>query len=308
VFSGNTVADDMAALGGGLCVVGVGSADVTNCTLFGNSATGGEFTLGGGVYVENATATIGNSIAWSNTATGYGAGEAAQIYKWSFSTFSLWSSCVQNWTSGGLGGYWNTAGNPAFVDPDGPNNILGTDDDDLRIGAGSSAIDGGFNGFIPEDLFDLDRNGDTTKSLPLDLGRGLRLVDDPAIQDGRYGAPVDMYLPTVDMGAYEYLNTGDDLGDPEPPPAGAPAPEPSGTAYIAFTYDALGRRIERTVDSGGANVEVTRYYYEGQNVILEMDADEAPRRSFVHGSQYIDERVLMRLPNGEEHYYLPREL
>jgi len=94
----------MAALGGGLCVVGVGSADVTNCTLFGNSATGGEFTLGGGVYVENATATIGNSIVWSNTATGYGAGEAAQIYKWSFSTFSLWSSCVQNWTSGGLGG------------------------------------------------------------------------------------------------------------------------------------------------------------------------------------------------------------
>ncbi|MBN1513978.1 MAG: hypothetical protein JXB13_18315 [Phycisphaerae bacterium] len=44
--------------------------------------------------------------------------------------------------------------------------------------------------------------------------------------------------------------------------------------------------MERIVDSGGANVEVTRYYYEGQNVILETDADEAPRRSFVHGSQY----------------------
>ena len=53
---------------------------------------------------------------------------------------------------------------------------------------------------------------------------------------------------------------------------------------------------------------MTRYYYEGQNVILETDADEAPRRSFVHGSQYIDERVLMRLPTGQEYYYLPREL
>jgi len=203
------------------------------------------------------------------------------------------------------GGTGNTAGNPAFVDPDGPNNILGTDDDDLRIGAGSSAIDGGFNGLIPEDLFDLDRNPGAPG---LDLGRGLRLVDDPAIQDGRYGAPVDMYLPTVDMGAYEYLNPGDDLGAPEPPPAGSAAPAPSGTAYIAFTYDALGRRIERTVDSGGASVEVTRYYYDAQNVVLETDADEAPRRSFVHGSQYIDERLLMRLPNGQEYYYLPREL
>ena len=61
-------------------------------------------------------------------------------------------------------------------------------------------------------------------------------------------------------------------------------------------------------------MEVTRYYYDGQtldttllpgadgshrdpaallraasqgqNVVLETDADEAPRRSFVHGSQY----------------------
>ncbi|MBN1514425.1 MAG: RHS repeat-associated core domain-containing protein [Phycisphaerae bacterium] len=77
---------------------------------------------------------------------------------------------------------------------------------------------------------------------------------------------------------------------------------------MAFTYDALGRRIEKIVDSGGAQVEVTRYYYDGQNVVLETDADEAPRRSFVHGSQYVDERVLMRLPNGAEYYYLPREL
>ena len=142
---------------------------------------------------------------------------------------------------------------------------------------------------------------ETAEPLPLDLGRGDRFLGTG---------------PTVDMGAYEYLNPDDGLGDPEPPAAGAPAPEPSGTPYVAFTYDALGRRIERIVDSGGANVEVTRYYYaegpggagNGQNVILETDADEAPRRSFVHGSQYIDERVLMRLPNGQEYYYLPREL
>ncbi len=88
----------------------------------------------------------------------------------------------------------------------------------------------------------------------------------------------------LDMGDYEYLNLGDGLGGPDPPEAGAAAPEPSGTPYIAFTYDARGRRIERTVDSGGTSVEVTRYYYDAQNVVLETDADEAPRRTFVHGS------------------------
>jgi len=138
----------------------------------------------------------------------------------------------------------------------------------------------------------VDRDGDADEPLPLDLARGDRFLGTG---------------PTVDMGAYEYLNTNG-LGDPEPPAAGAPGPEPSGTAYIAFTYDALGRRIEKIVDSGGAQVEVTRYYYDGQNVVLETDADEAPRRSFVHGSQYIDERVLMRVPTGKEYYYLPREL
>jgi len=248
--------------------------------------------LGGGVYVESATANVRNAIVWGNSTT-WGSGETAQISVWSPMSFSLMSSCVQNWTSGGLGGSWNTANDPLLADPDGADGIPGTADDDLRLTSGSSAIDTGSNAAVPDDTFDVDRDGDTSEPLPLDLARGDRFLGTG---------------PTVDMGAYEYLNTGDDLGDPTPPAAGAPAPEPSGTAYIAFTYDALGRRVERIVDSGGAQVEVTRYYYDGENVILETDANEAPRRSFVHGSQYIDERVLMRLPDGKEYYYLLREL
>ena len=248
--------------------------------------------MGGGVYVESATANVRNAIVWGNSTT-WGSGETAQISVWSPMSFSLMSSCVQNWTSGGLGGSWNTANDPLLADPDGADGIPGTADDDLRLTSGSSAIDTGSNAAVPDDTFDVDRDGDTSEPLPLDLARGDRFLGTG---------------PTVDMGAYEYLNTGDDLGDPTPPAAGAPAPEPSGTAYIAFTYDALGRRVERIVDSGGAQVEVTRYYYDGENVILETDANEAPRRSFVHGSQYIDERVLMRLPDGKEYYYLLREL
>ncbi len=194
-----------------------------------------------------------------------------------------------------------------LADPEGVDNTLGTEDDDARLTSGSSAIDAGCNAEVPEDDFDLDRDGDTSEPLPLDLGWGARFLDDSGTTDCPYGGSCGT-APIVDMGSYEYLNTNGLLGAPEPPAAGSPAPEASGTAYIAFAYDALGRRIEKIVDSGGAQVEVTRYYYQDQNVILETDADEAPRRSFVHGSQYIDERVLMRLPNGQEYYYLPREL
>jgi len=221
---------------------------------------------------------------------------------------------VQNWTSGGLGGSYNTDDDPEFADPDGQDDTVGSEDEDLRLTSGSSAIDAGCNAEVPDADFDLDRDGDTSEPLPLDLGRGTRFLDDSGTTDCPYGGSCGT-APIVDMGSYEYLNTNG-LGDPEPPEAGSPAPEPSGTAYIASAYDALGRRIEKIVDSGGAQVEVTRYYYaegpgsagNGQNVVLETDADEAPRRSFVHGSQYIDERGVMRLPNGQEYYYLPREL
>ena len=69
-----------------------------------------------------------------------------------------------------------------------------------------------------------------SRCLSLELGRRLRLIDDPATPNGRYGDPVHLYLPPAHMGAYEYLNTGDDLGDLEPTATGAPAPEPFGTA------------------------------------------------------------------------------
>ena len=124
----------------------------------------------------------------------------------------LWNSSGTPWIHSGTG---NTAADPVLADPDGADNTVGTADDDVRLTSGSSAIDAGCNAEVPDDTFDVDRDGDADEPLSLDLGRG----------DLFFGAG-----PTVDMGAYEYLNIGDDLGDLEPTATGAPAPEPFGTA------------------------------------------------------------------------------
>lgn len=81
-------------------------------------------------------------------------------------------SDVQGWDGSFSGGNNNT-NDPLFVDPNGADNIPGTEDDNLRLSAGSSSIDTADNSAVPSGLTtDLDGN--------------------PRIENG-----------TVDMGAYE---------------------------------------------------------------------------------------------------------
>jgi hypothetical protein len=88
---------------------------------------------------------------------------------------------------GGWTGTGNIDNNPAFVDPDGPDNIDTTADDNFRLSPGSPCIDAGNNECVPAGLTgDLDENP--------------RFIDDPDTDpDTGNGSP-----PIVDMGAYEY--------------------------------------------------------------------------------------------------------
>lgn len=198
VFSGNS-----AARGGAVFSNGFVLASFDNCTVSGNDATvsGGalhneEFQNISGPPVSPVVA-VGNSILWGNTAAGQG-NEAAQVANLHASVTSLHHSIVQGWT-GVLGGAGNSGADPSFVDADGADDIPGTDDDDLRLAAGSPAIDAGDTAALPPDAADVDCDGDLLEPLPLDRTGWVRVVDEPASPDTGPGAG-----PVVDLGAFEH--------------------------------------------------------------------------------------------------------
>lgn len=167
--------------GGGMANFFSSNPQIISSTFYGNDSPDGA-APGGGIYNSADSApSITNCIFWGNTYGG-GQGETAQVYGTAVVNYSL----VQGgWT--GMGGAGNINADPLFVDPDGPDNIVGTADDNLRLRAGSPAIDAGDNSTVTV-LTDLDGNP--------------RFVDDPNRSDTGNGTP-----PIVDMGAYEFQGT-----------------------------------------------------------------------------------------------------
>ncbi|HJX38325.1 MAG TPA: choice-of-anchor Q domain-containing protein, partial [Anaerolineae bacterium] len=183
-FSGNSAAGGCSENGGGIANLSDSSPALTNVTLSGNSAQ-----HGGGLYNQSSSPTLTNAILWGNAAL-----TGTQVYN-DNSTPTISYSLVQD--SGGSGGTWDSGlgtdggGNiehdPRFVDADGPDDTVGTPDDDLRLQAASPAIDAGRNEALPQDTLDLDADRNRAEKLPFDLdGR-------PRVRGG-----------TVDMGAYEW--------------------------------------------------------------------------------------------------------
>ncbi len=137
VFSGNTAGD----CGGGVYSE-QGDVTVTNCTFTANHA----IWRAGGVFDRTGTTTLTNCILWGNSRLSKGSyDELAQVS--GDSPLTINHCCIQNWT-GSLRGDENTAQAPAFVDADGPDDVAGTPDDDLRLQAGSPCIDAGDNAAV----------------------------------------------------------------------------------------------------------------------------------------------------------------
>ena len=179
LITGNMSGDE----GGGIsCKWNGSSAQVQNCTITNNVAS-----IGGAAYCIEATVTLSNCILWSNTADD--GNEIALSYsEYGPSTITVSYSdvqggqlnayvqpnCTLNWSDG------NIDADPMFVDPNGPDNIAGTEDDNLRLSIISPCIDAADNVAISE---------------PKDLDGRSRITDGDCND-----------TEVVDMGAYEFTH------------------------------------------------------------------------------------------------------
>lgn len=189
VFSGNrayTIDTGSGSVGGygGALMVWLNDLKLEGCTISGNDAT----EECGGVYVDSGSrARIENSILWGNTDLG-----STEIIKRNLKegpgvNADLRWSCLEGLGNGGTIGCTDL--DPRFADPDGPDGQAGTQDDDLRLRAGSPCIDSGNNaGFA---------------GVALDLDGQPRFLDDPSIWDRGQGT-----APVTDMGAFEFGGHG----------------------------------------------------------------------------------------------------
>ncbi|MFC1783026.1 choice-of-anchor Q domain-containing protein, partial [Planctomycetota bacterium] len=185
---------------GGLENDGNCNSVLINCTFSGNLTDG----FGGGIGNFNSYTVLTNCILWGNTAT-----NGPQIYNYVNSTVTVTNSDVQ----GGCPGAGNIDADPLFVDADGPDNTIGTNDDNLRLLPGSPCIDMGDYSVVTVGT-DLDGN--------------------PRIING-----------TVDMGSYEgshqgFLLSTESIIVPEGATADftvALAQDPVGTVEVTVAFD-----------------------------------------------------------------------
>ncbi len=194
------------------------SPTLTNVTFSGNSGSqhGGAMHDYGLSYPQ-----VRNSILWGNTSP-VGSQICDDLQYGGVTTVTY--SIVQGGWPGG-----NLNQDPLFIDAAGG---------DLRPRAGSPAIDAGNNAAVPADITDLDYDGDTTESVPLDLDMVSRCFDIINVADTGSGA-----APLVDMGAYERHN-------------GPPVAEANGP----YTVPELG--IVSLSAAGSADPDGTLTFYE----------------------------------------------
>ncbi len=218
LFAGNS-----AVWGGGVTYADDGSTlTAINCTIVDNTA---EVLIGG---IEIETGGVYNCIIWGNSDS-TGQGELAQAY--SHGSVQGTEYCtIQGW-SGVYPGVGNSSADPLFVDPDGPDDVPEThEDNDYRLVLASPCIDAGNNAAVPPDTADLDGDDDTAEPTPFDLGLKPRFVDEPNTADTGNGR-----APVVDMGAFEAADCTDN------------GPGGVNELVVHIEIDALGTAVTRDV-------------------------------------------------------------
>ena len=166
---------------------GSGSLHMVNCTIVNNTSVSGP---GGAVLINNSSTLLDNMIIFSNDAQAeFGQDDSIWISP-SAGTVTVNRSIIQALGAGDPPppGTGNISSNPLFVDLNGSDNVAGTADDDVRLQAGSPAIDRG-------------NNLATSASLMADIYGDTRFVDDPNTADtGVLGG----FPGVIDLGVAEF--------------------------------------------------------------------------------------------------------
>ncbi len=205
LFSGNTAAFNSGALH---CSSEAADADIRFSTFSANACANG---AGGIALSGGADVTLRSSILWGNIGS---VGNSTEHQQLSLSIGGSSTYDMTHTTLEGLSSYngLNCSGvNPGFIDFNGPDNVLGTTDDNCRLQAGSPCIDAGSVFEIPADVGDIDEDNNTIEALPIDLDKKLRRVESAVYHNNNGSGSV----PFVDRGAYEFvpLCPGDTNGD-----------------------------------------------------------------------------------------------
>ncbi|MDB9393081.1 cadherin domain-containing protein [Microcystis aeruginosa] len=173
---------------GGAIFSNLSNPNLINSTLSGNVAV-----TGGALHNVSSSVALRNSILWGNQDS---SNTGNQVNNGSGGAVTVTNSIIQG---GGFTGATNV--DPLFVNAKA---------DDLRLKAGSPALNAGDSNLLPLDSRDLDGDGNTTEKIPLDLASNTRVVD-----------------ANVDLGAYE----GAEL---------SPAPTPANVRTIFVRANAGG--------------------------------------------------------------------
>jgi len=171
IFSGNSA----ESYGGGAiyCEQSDSVLVLTNCTFAGNSGAEGNALLlrdSSHLEVSNCIFRDGGDEVWNDGG----------------STIAITYSDVE----GGFSGTGNIDADPLFTDADGPDDVVGTEDDDLQPVAGSVCIDAGDNAAVPV-------------WIETDIAGRVRIMND-AVDMGVHESQAHLYVDTVN---------GDDLND-----------------------------------------------------------------------------------------------
>ncbi|PSQ84839.1 MAG: hypothetical protein BRD42_11025 [Bacteroidetes bacterium QS_3_64_15] len=181
LFYNNFTTDFFSGDGGAIYNSGNCAPRIVNATFIGNNTDARESTDGrGGAMYDAGNAVVRNSIFWNNGAEH----EGNQIYNAGDAAADIDTSLVQ-------GGY--SAGSPSLIFSGDPL-IADPSGGDFNLTEGSPALDAGGNDYLPPDTLDLDADGDSSETLPLDLEETSRINDNDASEE----TPA-----RVDLGAYE---------------------------------------------------------------------------------------------------------